>query len=169
MRCTKCGIENREGRRFCAQCGQPLKLGCSACGAHNEPGERFCGDCGAALAGHQASTATTSPQTASSGPKIRFTSEQPDSSTAVDGERKTVTALFADIKGSMELMENLDPEDARVMVDPALKLMMDAAHHYGGYVAQSTATGSLPSSGHRPRMRTTLSAPYMPPFGCRRS
>jgi class 3 adenylate cyclase len=60
---------------------------------------------------------------------------------AVDGERKTVTALFADIKGSMELMEDLDPEDARAIVDPALKLMMDAVHHYGGYVAQSTGDG----------------------------
>jgi len=60
---------------------------------------------------------------------------------ALDGERKTVTALFADIKGSMELMEDLDPEEARAIVDPALKLMMDAVHHYGGYVAQSTGDG----------------------------
>jgi class 3 adenylate cyclase len=60
---------------------------------------------------------------------------------APDGERKTVTALFADIKGSMELMEELDPEEARRLVDPALNLMMDAVHHYGGYVAQSTGDG----------------------------
>ena len=60
---------------------------------------------------------------------------------AVEGERKTVTALFADIKGSMELIENLDPEDARRLVDPALKLMMDAVHRYEGYVAQSTGDG----------------------------
>src|SRR5262249_20611578 len=58
-----------------------------------------------------------------------------------DGERKTVTALFADIKGSMDLMENLDPEEARTIVDPALKLMIDAVHRYGGYVAQSTGDG----------------------------
>jgi class 3 adenylate cyclase/predicted ATPase len=60
---------------------------------------------------------------------------------ALEGERKTVTALFADIKGSMELIEDLDPEEARRLVDPALKLMMDAVHHYGGYVAQSTGDG----------------------------
>ena len=59
----------------------------------------------------------------------------------VDGERKTVTALFADIKGSMELIEDLDPEEARRLVDPALKLMMDAVHRYEGYVAQSTGDG----------------------------
>jgi class 3 adenylate cyclase len=59
----------------------------------------------------------------------------------LEGERKTVTALFADIKGSMDLIENLDPEEARAIVDPALKLMMDAVVHYGGYVAQSTGDG----------------------------
>ena len=59
----------------------------------------------------------------------------------LEGERKTVTALFADIKGSMELIEDLDPEEARTLVDPALKLMMDAVHRYEGYVAQSTGDG----------------------------
>jgi class 3 adenylate cyclase/tetratricopeptide (TPR) repeat protein len=58
-----------------------------------------------------------------------------------DGERKTVTALFADIKGSMDLMEDLDPEDASKIVDPALKLMMDAVRRYDGYIVQSTGDG----------------------------
>jgi class 3 adenylate cyclase len=58
-----------------------------------------------------------------------------------EGERKTVTALFADIKGSMDLIEDLDPEEARAIVDPALKLMMEAVQRYGGYVAQSTGDG----------------------------
>jgi class 3 adenylate cyclase len=70
---------------------------------------------------------------------IAISAEQaPD---ATDGERKTVTALFADIKGSMELMEDLDPEEARAVVDPALKLMIDAVHHYDGYIVQSTGDG----------------------------
>jgi len=60
---------------------------------------------------------------------------------ALDGERKTVTALFADIKGSTELMRDLDPEEARALVDPVLRLMMTAVHRYGGYVAQSTGDG----------------------------
>ena len=67
--------------------------------------------------------------------------EVADASEVPDGERKTVTALFADIKGSMELIEDLDPEEARRLVDPALKLMMDAVHRYEGYVAQSTGDG----------------------------
>ncbi len=60
---------------------------------------------------------------------------------AAGGERKTVTALFADIKGSMDLMESLDPEEARAIVDPALKLMIDAMHRYDGYIVQSTGDG----------------------------
>src|SRR5207244_1787933 len=63
------------------------------------------------------------------------------SSSATDGERKTVTALFADIKGSMELMEDLDPEEARAIIDPALKLMMEAVRRYDGYIVQSTGDG----------------------------
>src|SRR6202023_3048830 len=59
----------------------------------------------------------------------------------LEGERKTVTALFADIKGATELMEDLDPEEARAIIDPALKLMMDAVHRYDGYVVQSTGDG----------------------------
>src|SRR6266508_1263259 len=60
---------------------------------------------------------------------------------APDGERKTITALFADIKGSMDLLEDLDPEDARQLIDPVLSLMMEAVHRYEGYVAQSLGDG----------------------------
>jgi len=59
----------------------------------------------------------------------------------IEGERKTVTALFADIKGSTELMEGLDPEEARAIVDPALRLMIDAVHRYDGYIVQPTGDG----------------------------
>jgi uncharacterized membrane protein YvbJ len=49
MRCSSCGSENREGRKFCARCGAGLTLACGACGANNQPGERFCGECGKAM------------------------------------------------------------------------------------------------------------------------
>jgi len=102
---------------------------CVKCGADNSPSVRLCEDCGAAL-GH-----STSAKKSNDSP-IRV------AETAVaenlDGERKTVTALFADIKGSTEMMEDLDPEQARVVIDPALKLVMDAVHRYDGYVVQST-------------------------------
>src|SRR5713101_5650698 len=141
MRCTKCGTESTTSRKFCAACGSPLSLRCAKCGAENAPSSAFCEDCGTALAGHAAAAADSLPQASSTAPNIRVTPEQPDASTAIEGERKTVTALFADIKGSMELMEDLDPEEARAIIDPALQLMMDAVKHYGGFVAQSTGDG----------------------------
>src|SRR5215471_12048831 len=134
MRCTKCGADNRVGRKFCARCGSSLAAKCPRCGASNEPGENFCGDCGTALI-----TAAEPARSESNEAKIRI-ADRPTPEN-LEGERKTVTALFADIKGSMELIEDLDPEEARAIVDPALKLMIDAVHHYGGYVAQSAGDG----------------------------
>src|SRR5713226_3941008 len=141
MRCTKCGTESTTSRKFCAACGSALSRRCPKCGAENAPSSAYCEDCGAALAGNAASAATGSPQGASTASEIRVTPEQQDPSKTIDGERKTVTALFADIKGSMELMEDLDPEEARAIVDPAIRLMIDAAHRYDGYVVQSTGDG----------------------------
>ena len=109
---------------------------CPKCGAENTAPFKFCGECGTTLGvATAASTIRAEPERSA----IRVNPEAAPE--ALDGERKTVTALFADIKGSMELMEDLDPEEARAIVDPALKLMMDAVHHYGGYVAQSTGDG----------------------------
>src|SRR5713101_5485107 len=140
MRCSKCGTDNREGRKFCSKCGVALARQCSRCGASNEPGDDFCGECGAAVAANAASGAN-SPQAASAAAEVRATPDQPVPSITIEGERKTVTALFADIKGSTELMRDLDPEEARAIVDPALKLMIDAVHRYDGYVVQSTGDG----------------------------
>ncbi len=139
MRCSKCGSENPDGKRFCGDCGTLLGKGCQKCGADNPPGKRFCGDCGAPLWANNA--AAGSPASSWSTPGIRITADQTGVSSTTEGERKTVTALFADIKGSMELMEELDPEEARAIVDPALKLMIDAVHRYDGYIVQSTGDG----------------------------
>jgi class 3 adenylate cyclase/predicted ATPase len=141
MRCTKCGTESTTGRKFCAECGSPLSSRCPKCGAENSPSSTFCEDCGTSFSGNATPAATRSSQIGSTAPNIRVTPEQPDTSTAADGERKTVTALFADIKGSTELEQDLDPEDARAIIDPALKLMIDAVHRYDGYVVQSTGDG----------------------------
>jgi class 3 adenylate cyclase len=140
MRCRRCNKENREGRRFCAGCGAQLSATCAKCGASNEPDENFCGQCVITLV-TSAVAAPSRPATEEKDSEIRVTPEQPGVSTTLKGERKTVTALFADIKGSMDLMEDLDPEEARAIVDPALKLMIDAVGRYDGYVVQSTGDG----------------------------
>jgi class 3 adenylate cyclase len=141
MGCTKCGTESRTGRKFCSACGSPLSGACSKCGAENFPPSMFCEDCGTSLAGDAASATTHLPPNGSTAPNILVKPEQLGTSTATDGERKTVTALFADIKGSTELEQDLDPEEARAVVDPALKLMIEAVHRYGGYIVQSTGDG----------------------------
>src|SRR6202035_881835 len=110
MRCTKCGNESSTGRKFCATCGSPLSSRCPKCEAENAPSSAFCEDCGTALSANAASAPTGSPQVASTARQIRVTPEQSEPSTVIEGERKTVTALFADIKGSTELMADLDPE-----------------------------------------------------------
>ena len=114
---------------------------CQQCGASNEPGERFCGECGTALGGKTAGTPASPPQIETAATEFPLPRADPDASPTIEGERKTVTALFADIKGSTELMRDLDPEEARAIVDPALKLMIDAVHQYDGYVVQSTGDG----------------------------
>ncbi|MBV8770791.1 MAG: AAA family ATPase, partial [Deltaproteobacteria bacterium] len=137
--CSKCGFENPEGMKFCGNCGNALANRCPQCGVENPAPFQFCGQCGASL---------RSPQTAGPQPAaVRISSALASSMTseqirvAPNEERKMVTALFADIKGSMELMEELDPEEARALVDPALHLMIEAANHYGGYIVQSTGDG----------------------------
>jgi len=135
VRCSKCGAENPSNKKFCGDCGAPLANLCPKCRADNPAGKRFCGECGAALG----TAATVASASKSADSPIRVTGAPAPET--LEGERKTVTALFADIKGSTELMEHLDPEDARRVIDPALRLMIDAVHRYDGYVVQSTGDG----------------------------
>jgi class 3 adenylate cyclase len=136
MRCVKCGADNREGARFCDKCGGKFSPRCASCGAENRSDAKFCDSCGAAF-GADVIVATPTAKTNDTPIPVTETSAAEN----LEGERKTVTALFADIKGSMDLIEDLDPEEARAIVDPALKVMIDAVDHYGGYVAQSTGDG----------------------------
>src|ERR1700674_2730212 len=144
MHCPSCDSEHSKSAKFCDTCGAPLPLQCPSCGSSNRPGARFCNACGAALS--QAPADANVPR--ASQPKSPAVST-PTSAVTVsaeteelpEGERKLVTVLFADIKGSTELEENLDPEEARALVDPALQLMVDAGRRHGGYVVQSAGDG----------------------------
>ena len=135
MRCAKCGVEGAPGKRFCADCGAPLPIRCPKCGAEAQVGKPFCADCGTRL---EAASSAPAGMPAPPPSGVRIAAEPLE---IPEGERKTVTALFADIKGSMDLIEDLDPEEARAIVDPALKLMIDAVHRYDGYIVQSTGDG----------------------------
>jgi Double zinc ribbon len=130
MRCFKCGTDNPSDRAFCGDCGARFLLRCPTCGRENSLPFKFCGECGAPLA----SVAAADRILTTNGPELA--NVQAAVNARSDGERKTVTALFADIKGSTELMRDLDPEEARAVIDPVLQLMMDAVQHYDGYVVQ---------------------------------
>jgi class 3 adenylate cyclase len=142
MQCPRCQAENREGRRFCAECGASLALSCSACGFANEPGEKFCGGCGVPL-----TSVRPTPEPRLSSPQSYLPKHLSEkvlaSRAALEGERKQVTVLFADLKSSMELIAGLDPEDARKLLDPALHAMMEAVHRYEGTVNQVLGDGIM--------------------------
>ena len=140
---------------------------CPNCSFENPPGFDFCGQCAAAL---QEDTRIESAKlSAPAKPAaVRVTAEQVDTS-ALEGERKTVTALFADIKGSTELEQDLDPEEARAIVDPALKLMIDAVQRYDGYIVQSTGDGIFALFGAPSRTRIIRSAHSMRRSACRKN
>src|SRR5262245_60462236 len=132
MTCPRCHAENREGLRFCEDCGSRLGLTCAQCGGELALGKRFCGSCGAPAPGESAPRA---PTPASYTPK-HLAEKILTSKSALEGERKLVTVLFADLKGSMELLADRDPEEARKLLDPVLERMMEAVHRYEGTVNQ---------------------------------
>jgi class 3 adenylate cyclase/tetratricopeptide (TPR) repeat protein len=133
VRCSKCGAENPDRAKFCVECASPFARRCPSCNAENPQTAKFCLECAKPLEG----AGGRSQRVPDAGSPIQVNTGTADS---LEGERKTVTALFADIKGSTELQQDLDPEQARAIIDPALKIMIDAARHYGGYV-QNTGDG----------------------------
>ena len=145
MNCSQCQAENRETARFCRQCGAPLVATCARCGAALEAGSKFCDACGTAVTAASTAMAPPSPRFSSPGsytPKP-LAEKILTSRSAVEGERKQVTVLLADLKGSMELLADRDPEEARKILDPVLERMMDAVHRYEGTVNQVMGDGIM--------------------------
>jgi class 3 adenylate cyclase/tetratricopeptide (TPR) repeat protein len=142
LQCPRCQTENREGRRFCGECGLGFASTCRSCGFLNEGSEKFCGGCGRPLAssGAEAEPRFHSPQAYT--PK-HLAEKILISRAALEGERKQVTILFADLKGSMELLADRDPEEARKLLDPVLERMMEAVHRYEGTVNQVMGDGIM--------------------------
>jgi class 3 adenylate cyclase len=139
MRCPSCGFENPAGMKFCGQCATPLTRPCPQCGFANPPGFAFCGQCATPL--------TTAPSMAAPSPHTYTPAHLAEkiltSKTALEGERKQVTVLFADVKGSMELLADRDPEEARQLLDPVIERMMEGVHRYEGTVNQVMGDGIM--------------------------
>jgi class 3 adenylate cyclase/tetratricopeptide (TPR) repeat protein len=143
VQCPQCQHDNPEAARFCNGCGARLETTCPECGQANPPGSRFCNACGTKLAlASPAAPAPTTPAPESYTPK-HLAERILTSRAALEGERKQVTVLFADLKGSMELLADRDPEEARRILDPVLERMMDAVHRYEGTVNQVMGDGIM--------------------------
>jgi hypothetical protein len=125
MRCSRCDSDNREGRKFCANCGAPLVVTCPKCSATNQSDEKFCGECGTALGDATPTAAAgTASVTASAG-----------------GERRHLTVLFCDLVGSTEIAAQLDPEEWRETVTVYHRAAAEAVTRYGGHVTQYLGDG----------------------------
>src|SRR5437867_9558409 len=140
MKCSRCQHENPAGVKFCGECGARLETACLSCGASNPPGNKFCGQCGASLVQAAPSSKFSSPQTYT--PK-HLAEKILTSKNALEGERKQVTVLFADMKGSMELLADRDPEEARKLFDGVIEHMMEAVHRYEGTVNHILGDGIM--------------------------
>jgi class 3 adenylate cyclase len=130
--------------RFCEECGARLRLRCPSCGFDAAPAAKFCAECGQQLGPPtpplDVKATVASPQTYTPtylAEKILL------SKSALEGERKQVTVLFADLKGSMELLADRDPEEARQLLDPVLERLMAAVHRYEGTVNQVLGDGIM--------------------------
>jgi class 3 adenylate cyclase len=143
MRSPRCDADTPNGAKFCMECGTPLRARCPQCGADVLPRAKFCSECGTPLAAQ-----TPAPPAAPRPSPLRYTptylAEKILTSKAVlEGERRQITVPFADLKGSMELLADRDPEDARAILDPVLERLMDAVHRYEGTVNQVMGDGIM--------------------------
>src|SRR5262245_626327 len=143
MKCVWCRHENEADAKFCEQCAEPLVRACTSCGRRLSVMAKFCPECGS-----PAGPSAAGPWAARLHSREAYTPKHLDekiltSKSALEGERKQVTVLFADMKGSMELLADRDPEEARKILDPVLELMMEAVHRYEGTVNQVMGDGIM--------------------------
>jgi class 3 adenylate cyclase len=158
MSCPACGHENRPGAKFCEECAAPIRNVCAACGSELRPTAKFCDECGASLVqGQKSKVESAQPQRSDSSTLRPFDSSTPPSSytpkhladkilqskSALEGERKQVTVLFADVKGSMELAEQLDPEQWHTILDRFFEVLTEGVHRFEGTVNQYTGDGIM--------------------------
>ena len=138
MQCPKCQQANPPRARFCIECAAPLAQACAGCGGEVPAAARFCPHCA------RPTGPAVEPERTVQATVPRHLAERIlESRAAIEGERKQVTVLFADMKGSTELLAERDPEEARKILDPVLQLLMDAVHHYEGTVNQVMGDGIM--------------------------
>src|SRR5438034_11123423 len=142
MKCPRCQQENEASAKFCEQCAVPLARTCGHCGHQLSRTAKFCPECAHPTEAAEGSTTMRFGSPESYTPK-HLAERILTSRATLEGERKQVTVLFADLKGSMELLADRDPEEARKLLDPVLERMMEAVHRYEGTVNQVMGGGIM--------------------------
>ncbi len=138
MICGGCGFDNPPGVKFCGECGSPVEARCPSCEASNPAGFKFCGECGTALRSDGA------PERAPREYTPRHLADKIlQTKSAIEGERKRVTVLFADVKSSMELASRTDPEEWHAILDRFFQILSDGVHRFEGTVNQYTGDGIM--------------------------
>ncbi|HVB78532.1 MAG TPA: adenylate/guanylate cyclase domain-containing protein [Candidatus Binataceae bacterium] len=152
MRCSKCGTEAIPNKKFCAECGSPLSNRCANCNSDNPPGAKFCADCGSALAGDKPFAGSLSNNHPASDslahsprayPSKHLADKILQSKSALEGERKQVTVLFADVKGSMDLAERMDPEEWSQIMSRFFQILSEGVERFEGFVDKFTGDGIM--------------------------
>ena len=151
MQCAGCRVDNPPQNRFCDQCGAALDTICPSCGAPVRVEARFCGVCGKRLAAEPAASPAPTPAAPSLASRIPMAAYTPKhladkilrSRSALEGERRQVTVLFADIAGFTSLAEKLDPEDVHRIVDRCFELITAEVHRFEGTINQYTGDGVM--------------------------
>ena len=141
MRCWGCTAENPENAKFCLECGAQLGHRCAACGAESPARAKFCLECGKPL-GTASNPGPAPPEPRSYTPK-HLAEKILTSRSALEGERKQVTVLFADVKGSMDLAEQVDPEKWHGILNRFFQIPPDGVHRYEGTINQYTGDGIM--------------------------
>jgi class 3 adenylate cyclase/tetratricopeptide (TPR) repeat protein len=140
MKCPKCQHENPVAAKFCEQCAAPLARQCANCGTEFSATANFCPQCGHPTGLREENLRSAAPQDHT---PLHLADKILAAKTEVEGERKLVTVMFADVKGSMEFVVGRDPEDAQRLLDPVIERMIEAVHHYEGTVNDIMGDGIM--------------------------
>ena len=142
MKCPNCQFDNREGAKFCKECGAKLELTCPKCDAFITPDSKFCDECGYDLSKHAIAPPVHYSEPQSYTP--RFLADKIlTTRSSLEGERKLVTVLFADVANYTSISENIDPEEVHQIMDGCFKILMDEIHRYEGTINQFTGDGVM--------------------------
>ncbi|MBW1787360.1 MAG: zinc ribbon domain-containing protein [Deltaproteobacteria bacterium] len=142
MKCPSCQTDNETNANFCNECGAKLEVACLGCGKTNRPGSKFCNGCGHALAEPKESPSIDYEQPHSYPPK-HLADKILTTRSTIEGERKLVTVLFADVADYTSMSEKLDPEEVHQIMDGCFKILMDEIHRYEGTINQFTGDGVM--------------------------